>query len=132
MKSYEGVIIFPPESTPEVRKNQLQGLDDLIRKHSGSVTQKLEWGKRLLGYPLKKHREGYILVVDFQMDPKNTVEFRKNLELQDDILHYMITIKLEKLQRQIEPKEPKTTKPAEPAKTPTRTPSSGSHVSSHS
>lgn len=94
MKAYEGVFIFPPESAGDARKTQLKNLDDLIVKFQGSVIQKNEWGKKLLGYPLKKFREGYVVVTDFEMPSLQATEFRKSLELQEDLLKYMITIKV--------------------------------------
>ena len=93
MKAYEGVFIFPPESATDARKAQLKNLDDLIAKFQGSVIQKNEWGKKPLGYPLKKFREGYVVVADFEMPTSQTIEFRKTLELQEELLKYMITIK---------------------------------------
>ncbi len=93
MKFYEGVFIFPPESAGDTRKAQLKSLDDIIAKFQGSIIQKNEWGKKLLGYPLKKFREGYVVVTDFQMPSSQAVEFRKSLELQEDILKYMVTVK---------------------------------------
>ena len=93
MKAYEGIFILPPESAADARKAQLKGMDDTLAKFQGSVIQKNEWGKRSLGYPLKKFREGYVVVVDFEMPTAQAGEFRKNLELQEDLLKYMITVK---------------------------------------
>ena len=95
MTSYEGVFIFPPEAAGDTRKAQLKNLDELIGKFQGSVIQKNEWGKRPLGYPIRKIREGYFVVVEFGMPPSQATEFRKLLELQEDILKYMITVKKE-------------------------------------
>ena len=95
MKSYEGVFIFPPEAASDARKVQLKNLEDLIGKFEGSVQQKTEWGKKPLGYPIKKFREGWVVVADFQMNPAGATEFRKMLELQEDLLKYMITVKQE-------------------------------------
>ena len=95
MKAYEGVFIFPPEAAGDGRKAQLKSLEDLIVKFQGAVIQKNEWGKRPLGYPLRKFREGYFVVADFEMPTSQAVEFRKSLELQEDIMKYMITIKKE-------------------------------------
>ncbi len=95
MKSYEGVFIFPPEAAGDTRKAQLKNLDELIGKFQGSVVQKNEWGKRPLGYPIRKFREGYFVVAEFGMPTSQTTEFRKTLELQEDILKYMITVKKE-------------------------------------
>ena len=93
MKSYEGLFIFPPESTPDVRKNQLKNLDELIAKFKGQIQQKKDWGKKPLGYIIRKFQEGYFLVYDFQMDPSQATEFRKGLELQEDLIKFMVTLK---------------------------------------
>lgn len=115
MKAYEGLFVFPPDSTPDVRKNQLKNLDDLIAKFKGQVTQKMEWGKKLMGYPLQKHAEGYVMVYDFQMDPSQAVEFRKGVDLLEDLIKYMITVKVqEKVKAEKKPAAPKA--PAAAAK----------------
>lgn len=93
MKSYEGLFIFPPESTPDVRKNQLKSLDDLITKFKGQILQKNEWGRKPLGYLIRKFQDGHFLVYDFQMDPSQATDFRKALELQEDLIKFMVTLK---------------------------------------
>ncbi len=108
MKAYEGLFVFPPESTPDVRKGQLKNIDDLIAKFKGQVTQKTEWGKKLMGYPLRKHAEGYVIIYDFQMDSTQAVEFRKGIDLQEDLIKYMITVKVqEKVKAEKKPSAPK-------------------------
>ena len=93
MKAYEGVFIFSPETAGETRK-QLDGqVEELIKKNHGTVTQKTDWGKRVLGYPVKKHREGQILVVDFQTDPAQMADLRRAFELHEGILKFTLTIK---------------------------------------
>ena len=114
MKPYEGVFIFPPESLPEVRKNQIKNLDDLFAKYKAEVIQRTEWGKKMLGYPLKKFHEGFFLVIDFRMDPAHANEFRKGLELQEELLKYMITVK----NTQAEKAPQKTTSPTTTPTTP--------------
>lgn len=93
MKLYEGFFIFPPEAGPEARKNQERGLEELIKKFQGNVLQRNEWGKRPLGYPLKKYREGHFLLLDFQIPPLQIADLRKALELQEDLLKFMLTVK---------------------------------------
>lgn len=122
MKSYEGLFIFPPESTPDVRKNQLKNLDDLIAKFKGQVQQKNEWGKKPLGYLIRKYQEGYTLVYDFQMDPAHATEFRRGLELQEDLMKFMVTVKHPV--KVVEKKAPSAPKPAAAASSPSARPSS--------
>lgn len=93
MKAYEGVFIFPPESTPDARKAQFKNLDDLFAKFGAQVDSKQDWGKKPMGYAIRKFHEGYFLVVDFKMDPAKATEFRKGLELQEDVIKNMVTLK---------------------------------------
>ena len=93
MRSYEGFFIFPPESTPDARKNQLKNLDDLIARYKGEVSQKIEWGKKSLGYAVRKFQEGHFLCYDFQMDPSQATEFRKGLQLQEELIKFTVTLK---------------------------------------
>ncbi len=93
MKSYEGIFVFPPTSTPDERKAQDKVIDTQIDKFKGKVAQRAEWGKRSLGYVVKRFREGLFSFVEFEMDPSGVVDFRKALEVNPDILKYMVTVK---------------------------------------
>ena len=99
MKAYEGIFIFPPEATPEVRKNHISQLEELIKKFNGNILQKVEMGKRSLGYQVKKFREGFFIAIDFQMDSLKMTDCRKALELQADLLKYMIIVKEKKTEK---------------------------------
>lgn len=101
MKSYEGVFVFPPESAPEARKNQLKSLDELISKFGGTIQQKQEWGRRPLGYPIRKFSDGYYVICDFQMETSKAGEFRKGLELQDELMKFMVTSRNVKAEKRI-------------------------------
>lgn len=93
MKAYEGYFILPPEAALDARKQQLKMMDDTIKKFNGKVLQKTEIGKRFLGYSIRKHREGYAVVVDFELEPRQQDGFRRAMELQEDIVKFMITVK---------------------------------------
>ena len=96
MRKYEGVFIFPPEGTAEGGKDFSTEVTKWIEKFQGNITQKIDMGKKHIGHPLKKFKEGKVLVFNFEMDPSRTQEFRKDLELQESLLKYMITVPEEK------------------------------------
>ena len=96
MKYYEGFFILPPDATTEARKTQVSGAEGLVQKFGGKVIQRQEVGRRFLGYPVKKFKEGYMMTLDFEMDPASQIAFRNALELHEDILKFMITIKTKK------------------------------------
>ena len=121
MNSYEGVFIFPPDIPPDARKLQLKSLEDLFLKAGAEIVQKMEWGKKTLGYPINKFNEGHYLIIDYKMDPAKTVEFRKTVELQDSIIKYMITsrdFEAEKKAADARAKETRVAVPAAPAAAP--------------
>src|SRR5438093_1187229 len=93
MKLYEGLFIFPPDAAADAQKSQVDRVEDCIKKFGGTVTEKIELGRRPFGYPLKKFREGNLWGVNFQLDSLKANELRKTLELQEDLLKYMITAK---------------------------------------
>ncbi len=112
MALYEGFFIFPPESTPEIRNKQDKSLEETIRKFQGSMIQKNEGGKRPLGYPIKKFKEGFFVVADFELAPSKVGEFRHALSLQEDFLKFMITRKPVSMKK--EPSEKAKPHPAKP------------------
>ena len=116
MTLYEGLFIFPPESTPEMRNKQDKSLEDLIRKFQGNIVEKNEWGKKILGYAVKKFKEGFFVVVDFQLDPVKVNELRHGLTLQEDFLKFMITRKpSHKAKKSPEKPKAQPVKPVHPA-----------------
>lgn len=110
MKLYEGVFIFPPEGTPENRKNQSKNLEDLFSRFQGEILHREEWGRRPLGYPVRKFKEGHFFTIDFRMNPHKTAEFQKALQLQEDLIKFMIVIKSHRLEKKPAPKTHETSK----------------------
>jgi small subunit ribosomal protein S6 len=104
MKAYEGIFIFPPDATPEILKKQEKSLDDLIQKFAGTIANKTDFGKKTLGYEIKKHRDGHFFVYDFSMEPSKMVEYRKALNLHDGLLKFMLLVKPEKTGKIVKPK----------------------------
>ncbi len=119
MTSYEGFFIFPPDHTPEVRKKQDKTLEDLIGKFQGTIVEIAEGGRKPLGYPVKKSKEGFFVWVHFQMDPLKVNELRYALSLQEDFLKFMITRKkiVSAQKKSPEKSRPQPVPPAQPVAT---------------
>ena len=86
MKKYEGLFIFPPDEGPDASKAEEARLEETITRFGGKVLERHDWGKRLLGYSIRKHREGKILLWNFEMAGDQIVELRRQLELNEKIL----------------------------------------------
>ena len=120
MQKYEAYIVLPPEATPDVRKTQLKALEDLIIKFKGKLLQKNEVGRKKLGYKIRKFQDGYVVVLDYQLEPSQQESLRKNLQLQQDVIKYMITkpgeTKVSSLEKA--PQPPRVLRPSNPATPP--------------
>ena len=96
MRLYQAVFILSPEMGPDGVKSQEKNLEDLVKKFQGQVLQKFEAGKKLLGYPIRKFREGNVLYFDFQLDPSKLVSLREALSLHEELMKFMLTVKPKK------------------------------------
>ena len=93
MRNYEGVFIVNPELTTDASKGFVAQLRELVSKNGGRVDGLQEWGKRRLAYKIKKKQEGNYLVVNFQMDSKQTKKFEQTLRLNDQLLRFLLVNK---------------------------------------
>ena len=94
-RNYEALFIFPPEEAPEPLKEAEKKLENTIAASGGRVLQRQDWGRRPLGYSIKKLREGRMLLWSFEMETHRVEEFRKTLELDEKLLKVSIFSKLE-------------------------------------
>ncbi len=106
MRKYEGLFIFPPEETPEAWKGEEKRLEETISRLGGRILERKDWGRRLLGYPIRKFREGRMLCWNFEIEGNQLGELRKALALDERILKSTL----------VKPQEPKPVK--EPSQKP--------------
>lgn len=97
MKLYEGVIVLPPNTSPDERKNQEKVVSDAIEKANGKIVDRKELGTRSLAYEVKKHKEGFIVLLTFNLDPSAIKDVNKVLQLNPNVIKFMITLKDERL-----------------------------------
>jgi small subunit ribosomal protein S6 len=94
MKSYECFLILSSALGPEQLKDLQKKIEDAVKKDKGKVLNKIDLGRRQLGYEVRKHRDGYVTVLDLEMSADKVAPLRNMLELNEDVLKYMLTIKL--------------------------------------
>ena len=119
MKLYEGSFIFFTELNTDAKTQQLKTLEETLKKFGGQFREKNDLGRRSLGYPIKKQREGNLFCADFELDPAQMQEFRKALQLFEGLLTSMILVKNIKAEKKPKVKPiPATTGPGKPSSQP--------------
>ncbi len=71
-------------------------ITSLISGSNGKVQKEEKLQKRLLAYPIKKEKEAYLGVMQFQTEPEKIKDLGKELKLQPEVLRFMINRLTEK------------------------------------
>ncbi len=90
MRKYESMLVFDPELTEEQAVKENQIFLDLVKEEGGEVLETAKWGKRKLAYEIKKKREGYYFVNNYNLDPLKIDEIERHLRISEIVLRYNI------------------------------------------
>ena len=93
MNKYESVVIIDPSVEEEKVKDLSQKFTELIN-HDGTVEKVEELGKKKLAYEVKKNKEGYYVVINFEANPSLIAELERNYRIIDEVIKF-ITVKAE-------------------------------------
>ena len=93
MNKYESVVIINPNVDEEGVKSLVAKFTDLINT-DGKVEKVDDMGKRKLAYEIKKQKEGYYQVFNFEANPELIKELERNSIITDEIIKFM-TIKVD-------------------------------------
>ncbi len=92
MNKYESVIIV----NPNLDEAALKAVEDKftgIINENGKVEKVDRMGKRRLAYEIKKQKEGYYMVFEFESKPEAIAELERIYRITDDIMKYIIVKK---------------------------------------
>jgi len=93
-RTYEVLFIADPNlSEPDVDKltETVQG----YAEKEGAKTQKVEkWGKKRLAYDIKKHREGYYVLLVVDGKPEMVKELERRMRVTDGVVKF-ITVRVD-------------------------------------
>ena len=67
----------------------VQKYSDLINK-DGKVEKVEELGKRKLAYEIKKNKEAYYVVINFESNPAAIAELERNYRIDDQIIKFIV------------------------------------------
>ena len=89
MNKYESVIIINPSVDEEGMKTLIQKFTDIIN-NEGKVESVDEIGKKRLAYEIKKNKEGYYVIFNFEAKPELIAELERNYRITDEVLKFIV------------------------------------------
>ena len=92
MNRYETVFIINPNVEEAGIKELIQKFSDLIN-NAGKVENVEEMGKRKLAYEIKKNKEGYYVVINFEAQPELIKELERVYRITDEVIKFIVVRK---------------------------------------
>lgn len=90
MNQYEGVFILDPDLQEDATETAIQQIEQTIAQHNGNVRNSERWGKKSLCYEIKKRKDGYYVLVDFEAEPGVIRSLNAEYRLMPVILRHAI------------------------------------------
>ncbi len=87
---YEMMVVLKSLLPDDVRKAVHKSMVDLCKDLGGEVEDVDVWGKRYLTYKIKSHDEGYYIVYTLTLPKDKIAEFRRRMDLKQEILRYLL------------------------------------------
>jgi small subunit ribosomal protein S6 len=94
LRHYQSVLILKPDLDEGHVDQAIEKITGHLSKSGGDVVLQEKWGKKRLAYRVKKSKFGYYLNLYHTCEPAKLVDFEKELQLNDQVIKYLI-VKLE-------------------------------------
>ncbi len=95
MREYELAIIIDSNTDEEGVTATVEKVSQFVKTLSGEVASVNVWGRRILAYPIEKHRDGIYVLFNLKMQPQSMVDLERNLKLTEQIIRYLLVVKEE-------------------------------------
>ena len=113
MNRYEMIYIIDTGLEETARKELIEKVSGLITANGGEIEKVDEtWGKRRLAYAIDYKTEGWYVLVNFQASPELPRELERNLQINENILRYLV-VKLVEKRSAVKPRPVRPAAPAE-------------------
>lgn len=90
-KKYELMLLFSGQLIESEIEKALSQIKELITEKKGDVFYEDVWGRRDLGYRIRKERTAYYILLNFNLDSSLLLDISKALKLDPRVLRYLLT-----------------------------------------
>ncbi|MGC9529847.1 MAG: 30S ribosomal protein S6 [Candidatus Bipolaricaulaceae bacterium] len=90
VRGYEMLYILRPDLDEEQRQHKVAKVNQIIESQGGQVQGVDEWGSRILAYEIDHFREGYYVLVTFELASDQLKGLESRFNMDDEILRYQV------------------------------------------
>ena len=90
MRSYQSVLILKPDIDEARVAEALEKIGEFIKSYGGACLKVEKWGKKRLGYRVKKNRFGIYLNIYHTLESANVKDLETKFKLFDLVIKFMV------------------------------------------
>lgn len=90
LRLYELMIILSGDLTESDFERELNEIRKLLKENTKAIAYDDIWGRRDLMYRVKKQKNGYYAIFDFNAAPDSLIELRTNMKLNPHVLRHLL------------------------------------------
>ncbi len=87
---YETIFIINPDSDDAAIEQTIGAVRSLIESNGYEVKRVDPWGKRRLAYEVKRHRDGYYVLMVFEAEPQFVEQLQRHYRITEPIIKYIV------------------------------------------
>jgi len=93
LKRYETLFIVQVNLPDDELNSLIERYGEIVTAYKGTIVKIEKWGKRKLAYEIKKHTNGYYVMIDYAGKSAIIDELERNFKIDDKILKFMTIMK---------------------------------------
>lgn len=94
LRKYETVFIVRPTLDDESVDRCVNTVEEFLKAQGGKIISTDKKGRKRLSYEVKKLRDGFFVVLRYEVKPETITAFKRMIQLNEDIIR-SITVTLE-------------------------------------
>lgn len=92
MNNYETIFIMKDDITEEQRNEVINKIKDYLNIN-GKITNTTNMGLRKFAYEIRKYKQGYYYVIEFDSEASAIAELERIYRITDEILKFIVVRK---------------------------------------
>lgn len=91
MRHYETVVILPPNLGETALEEVITTIEkELTERFGAQALTANRWGKQSLSYPIKKYKEGYYILYEYDSDREDTISgLEARLRINESVIRFL-------------------------------------------
>lgn len=90
MNKYEAMLVFQPSLTEEQLAVEMSAISEKITKDEGRIEDIQNMGKKRLAFTIKKQKEGFYQLVNFEAKPSLIKVLKNTFRLNEALLRVLV------------------------------------------